>query len=202
MKTIVLVDDHDMMRRGLEAAFSEEKQWRILGEAASLEEAASLFAHLAAAGEVPDMVLLDIDLNGRWGIDLVEVSKEIFPNPPKIVIYSVFEDFAHVSAALRAGARGYVCKSQPISELKAALETADGGGCYVPPHLAAKLSAVFDLTSGLTRRERQIFDMVQLRRSPKEIADELGISRRTVENHLSDIYDKTGVHSREELEHL
>jgi DNA-binding NarL/FixJ family response regulator len=203
MKTIVFVDDHDMMRRGLLSCFSAGRNWRILGEASSIEEGDALFKRLAEAGTIPDIILLDIDLKGQWGLDLAAVSRRTFsPRPPCIIVYSVFDDFAHVKAALRAGASGYVCKSQPLTDLEAAMKTAAAGGCYVPSHLAARLSAVFDLSSGFTRRERQIFDMVQLRRSNREIAGELGISLRTVENRLSDLYDKTGVHSREGLEKL
>jgi two-component system response regulator NreC len=176
--------------------------WQILGEAGSIEEAEALFKRLAKARTVPDIVLLDIDLKGQWGLELAAVLQRTFSPRPCIVIYSVFDDLAHVKAALKAGAAGYVCKSQPVTDLEAAMETAIAGGCYVPPHLAARLSTVFDLTAGFTKRERQIFDMVQLRRSNREIADELGISLRTVENRLCDLYDKTGVHSREGLEQL
>jgi DNA-binding NarL/FixJ family response regulator len=202
MKTVILIDDHDMMRRGLAAYFAQRKYWQVVGEAASIEEAGTLFKRLQENKTIPDIVLLDIDLNGQWGLDLVEKIKTQFSPSPRIIVYSVFEDFAHVRAAMRAGAAGYVCKARRESELEAAMETVLAGGFFMPPQLASKLSAVFDLTTGLSKRERQIFDLVQLRQNNKQIAEKLGIALRTVENNLSMIYDKTGVTSRKELETL
>jgi DNA-binding NarL/FixJ family response regulator len=203
MSSLVLVDDHDMMRRGLSSYFSQKPRWQVLGEAGSADEALTLFRSLAETDSPPDLVLLDIDLGEGWGPDLIGELKKLFPiRQPKAIIYSVFEDFVHLKAALKAGAAGYVCKSLPASDLEAAMEMVLAGGFSIPPHLAQKLTEVFDRASALTKRQYQVFELVQCRSSNKEISEALGISVRGVENNLSLIYDVMGVKSRAELEEL
>jgi DNA-binding NarL/FixJ family response regulator len=203
MNTLILIDDHDMMRRGLVSYFNGKKNWKVLGQAGSAEEAIALFDRLKNSSMIPDITLLDIDLNGSWGLDLAAVIKKEFDSKSRIIVYSVFEDFAHIMAAIRAGAAGYVCKAQRETELEAAMKTVlDGGGFFIPGNLAAKLPEVFDRTAGLTRREKEIFNMIQMRKSNREIAAGLDITLRTVENNLSLIYDIMGVKLRKELEKL
>jgi DNA-binding NarL/FixJ family response regulator len=207
MKTLVLIDDHAMLRRGLSSWLAEDGQWRVLGEAASLEEAAALFERLAAAG-LPDLALLDIELNtpgcpGSWGLDLIQPLKARYgKKAPPVLVYSVYDDYVHLKAALRAGAKGYVCKSQDIGELRAAMDQLAAGGVWFSPGHAFRMAEVSDLVLGLTKRERQIFELVQRRSSNREIAVELGVSHRTVENNLSVLYDKTATKNRKELEQL
>ncbi|AEF85663.1 two component transcriptional regulator, LuxR family [Treponema primitia ZAS-2] len=203
MKTLVLIEDHDMMRRGLASYFSQQKRWEVVGEAATLDEASALFETLVKTGvPLPDIVLLDIDLNGAWGLDLVPKLREWYGKKPPVLVYSVFDDYAHVKAATRAGVAGYVCKSQREAELETAMDTILQGDIYFTPYLFPKISAVSDITIFLTKRERQIFELVQRLYSNDRIAGELGINIRTVENKLSIIYDKIGVKSRGELEKL
>jgi DNA-binding NarL/FixJ family response regulator len=202
-KTILIIDDHDMLRRGLAAYFSGTRNWTILGEAGSMDEAAALFKTLNAENTVPDVVILDINLNGHWGLDLMTPFKSCFTRRlPRLVVYTMYEDFTHVRASFRAGAAGYVCKSRPAAELEKALNEVLAGRLAFPPEQLSRLSASFDMVLGLSRREKQIFDLVQRRTGNQCIADELGISIRTVENKLSLIYDKLGVHNRQELENL
>jgi DNA-binding NarL/FixJ family response regulator len=201
VKSLVLIEDHDLMRHGLYSFFSEKEGWELLGGAGSLAEAEALIKKLAEAGQSPDLALLDIELSGAWGLELVPRLKSSFPEI-RILVYSVFEDFAHVGAAMRSGVSGYVCKSQSAGELESAMQSVLDGGFFMPAHLAERFSRAFDRTSGLTRREREIFDRVQRGQSNREIAEELGVSLRTVENNLSIIYDKTGVKDRKALERL
>jgi DNA-binding NarL/FixJ family response regulator len=206
MKTLVLIDDHAMLRRGLSSWLAEDGQWRVLGEAASLEEAAALFERLAAG--LPDLALLDIDLNtpgcpGSWGLDLVPLLKERYgETAPPVLVYSVYDDYVHLKAAFRSGAKGYVCKSQDTGELRAAMDQLAAGGVWFSPGHAFRVAAVSDIVLGLTKRERQIFELVQRRQGNREIAAELGVSLRTVENNLSVLYDKTAAKNRKELERL
>jgi DNA-binding NarL/FixJ family response regulator len=197
MKTVVIIDDHEIMREGLSARLKES--WRIAGVAGSLEDAKTLFMSL---DEKPDLVLLDIELGGEWGLDLIR-DKSLFKcKSPPVLIYSVYDDYAHVNAAMRSGARGYVCKSQSAEELLAAMEDAASGKTAYPPDLLQRLAIVSDMMLGLTKREQEIFSMVQRGNDNKEIAASLGVSVRTVENNLSVIYDKTGAKTRRELEKL
>jgi DNA-binding NarL/FixJ family response regulator len=202
MKTIVLIEDHAMMRRGLAAYFAKKKRWKVIGEASDLDEAAAFFK---VPRSLPDIVLLDIELKGRWGLDLISQLKERYgKNAPPVLIYSGHEDYAHIKASIRAGSVGFVGKSQPSLELETAMWTVISGesNFYIKSDLFPILSAADDIMLVLTKREREIFLMVQRRRSNQEIAVELGLSIRTIENHLGSIYDKTGVQSRRELEQL
>ena len=200
-RSVVIIDDHEMMRAGLAARLSE--RWRVTGEAGSLDEASTLFADPA---EWPDLVILDIELGKEWGIDLPGLLRKKNPEENKILppflVYSVYDDYAHINAALRAGIKSYVCKSQSADELLEAMENAVCGKKSFNSNLVHRMAAVSDLILGLTRREREIFNKVQHRFSNKEIAASLGVSLRTIENNLSILYDKTGVKNRRELEQL
>jgi DNA-binding NarL/FixJ family response regulator len=121
---------------------------------------------------------------------------------PPALVYSVYDDYAHVNAALRSGARGYVCKSQSAEELLTAMEDVASGKAAYPADLLQRLAITSNMMMGLTKREQEIFSMVQRGHDNKEIAAALGVSVRTVENGLSVIYDKTGTKNRRELERL
>jgi DNA-binding NarL/FixJ family response regulator len=206
VKTLVLIDDHALLRRGLSSWLAENGQWQALGKAASLEEATALFERLDPG--LPDLTLLDIDLHspdcpGSWGLDLIPfLKKQYGKNVPPVLVYSVYDDYLHFKAAFRSGAKGYVCKSQDTGELRAAMDQVAAGGVWFAPDHAFRMAAVSDIVLGLTKRERQIFELVQRRNSNREIAAAIGISVRTVENNLSVLYDKTAVKNRTELERL
>ena len=200
MKTVIVIDDHEMMRAGLAARL--KGRWRIAGDAASLEEAKTLFASLAKA---PDLILLDIELGSEWGLDIIKEKSffnSLYGKIPPVLVYSVYDDYAHVNAAKRSGASGYICKSQGADDLLEAMEIAALGGTIFSPGLLQRLTTVSDLMLGLTRREQEVFNMVQRGFANREIAATLGVSIRTIENNLSILYDKTGVNKRQELEKL
>jgi DNA-binding NarL/FixJ family response regulator len=197
MKTVVIIDDHEMMRSGLTARL--ENHWSIAGEAASLEEAKKIFESLTDA---PDLILLDIELGNEWGLDIIgdkSLGKSKFP---PVLIYSVYDDYAHVNAAIRCGARGYVCKSQSAAELLEAMEDVSSGKTSFPPAMLQRMAITSDKILCLSKREQEVFYMVQRGKNNKEIAEDLGVSIRTIENNLSIIYDKTGAKNRQELKRL
>jgi DNA-binding NarL/FixJ family response regulator len=197
MKTVVIIDDHEIMRSGLVARL--ENNWQILGSAASLEEAKTLFKRLDKA---PDLILLDIELGKEWGLDIINDKTLFSCKFPPVLVYSVYDDYAHVNAAIRSGARGYVCKSQSAAELLEAMEDAASSKTSFPPDLLQRAAITSDKLLGMSKREQKVFFMVQHGKNNKEIAAELGVSIRTIENNLSIIYDKTGVKNRRELEKL
>jgi DNA-binding NarL/FixJ family response regulator len=201
MKTVVLVEDHELMREGLTAFFTRRGGWTVAGEAASLEETEALFEKFDREKTLlPDLVILDLELEGSWGPDIIIMLKNRYGKAaPRTVVYSAYTDYVHVKAALRSGAAGYICKSRGAEELEAALEEVLEGKAAVDPDLFLRLTTVSDMMLGLTKRERQIFELVQTGRNNRQIAETLGISPRTVENNLSIIYDKTGIKSRTEL---
>jgi DNA-binding NarL/FixJ family response regulator len=205
MRTIrvFLVDDHPMYRGGVRAAL-EETEALVVGEAGSGEEAVRALQD----PEPPvDVVLMDLQLPGASGID---VSRAILSAPgprpaPRIVVVSASEDDDAVVAALRAGAHGYIVKSAPRCELVRAIRTvADGGAVFsqaVAARLATFFSAVHELPSraafpDLTDRELQILDFVARGYTNRRIARELGLSEKTVKNHVSHVFMKLEVPDR------
>ena len=200
---IAIVEDHPVMREGLARWFADTGRWQVSGTAASLEGAKEL---LAAEGFQTDILLLDIQLEDGWGLDIISwYTGHCGPgkqNGPLTAVYTAFDDYAHVSAALGMGVKAYVCKRRGERELEEALLKALEGDICVDSTARTKLQTVTDFVSLLTRREKEILNMVKSGLSNKQIASGLGISRRTVENILSCVYDKTGIKSRLELERL
>ena len=213
MQEIVIIEDHPVVRNGLSAFFTSTGRWKIIGTAASLAEARELLTSVTA-----DIVLLDIQLEDGWGLDIIpllatqseRISLETHGSSetqescsmPLLAVYSAFDDYAHVRAALSMGVKAYVTKRRSEQELEDALRQALGGTLYIDEAAQQKLQTITDLCSLLTKRETEILNLVKQGLSNKEISSQLGISRRTVENILSCVYDKTGIKSRLELERL
>ena len=128
--------------------------------------------------------------------------RSLFRGSPPVLVYSAYNDYAHINAALRSGVRSYICKSQRVEDLLEAMNDVASGKTAFPSSLIQHLTEVSSLTLSLTRREREVFTMVQRGFSNKEIADRMGVAVRTIENNLSILYDKTGVKNRRELEKL
>jgi DNA-binding NarL/FixJ family response regulator len=204
-KNLVIVEDHPVMRKGLAAWFAETGRWKVLGTAASLDEAAALICPAAGAsggntGEKADIVLLDIQLEGAWGLDLIPRLRERMGEAaPFCVVYSSFEDWAHVNAALSAGVRGYVSKKSDEAALEKALLTVLAGNEYIEKPLGEHLGRITAMMDRLTRRETEVWNLAREGLSSRRIALRLGISPRTVDNILSIVYDKTGIAGRKEL---
>ena len=205
-KRLVIIEDHPVMRQGLASWFSSTGRWTVSGTASSLAEAKDVLALRPA-----DVLLVDIHLEDGWGLDIIpwlaERSRFVEPGaigPGKLLVavYSAFDDFAHVSTALGMGVRAYVTKRRSEAELEEALRKALHGGIYIDEAAQVKLQNVTDLFSLLTKRETEILCLVKSGLSNKQIAGHLAISRRTVENILSCVYDKTGIRSRLDLERL
>jgi DNA-binding NarL/FixJ family response regulator len=121
---------------------------------------------------------------------------------PIMAVYSIFNDYAHVNAAMSMGVRAYITKRRGAEELEAALEKAIRGEIYIDEEAQTRINNTENLLRLLSNREREILFLVKSGHSNREIAAKIGISRRTVENILSCVYDKTGIRSRLELERL
>ena len=195
MKSIIIVEDQPIMRNGLAAYFSKIG-WQVVGTASSLEEAKKLFAKFTA-----DIALLDIQLEDGWGLDIIPWLQKK-PDKPLIAVYTTFDDYAHVSVALNMGIKVYITKRRNEQELEAALLKALSGCEYIDEAAQIRLNNVTECINLLTNRENEILTLVKTGLSNKQIATDLNISRRTVENILSCIYNKTGFKSRIELERL
>jgi len=213
IKSIIIIEDHPVMRHGL-AAYFEKAGWQVNGTASSLNEARKLFRQVSA-----DIALLDIQLDDGWGLDVITwlqsfldeknaIGSQNHPGTqrhsvlPLMAVYSAFEDYAHVSAALSLGVKAYVTKRRSEQELEAALLKALNGNIIIDEAARIKLDNTTNVISLLTKREAELLNLVKTGLSNIQIANQLGISRRTVENILSCVYDKTDIRSRLELERL
>ena len=210
MKTprIVIVEDHPVMRKSLAAWFAKTGRWQVQGSAASLEEAKAIIAASPPEEWPPEIVVLDIQIasggnNSAWGLDLVPwLREQDWKQTPAVAVYSHFNDYAHVNAALSMGVAAYISKNSDEKELEAALQTVLTGGVYVDKTAESNLKNAVTAFQLLTKREAEILGLVKAGLSNRTIAAKLGISRRTVENMLLRIYCKTGIGSRLEIQKM
>ena len=182
---LVLADDHQIVRQGLEAILRAETDLRPVGEAATGPEAVDLAERLR-----PDVLVLDLMMPGRTGLEVVG---EVVRRSPqtRVVVLSMHSNEAYVVAALRAGASGYVLKDSGSEELVRAIRAAAAGQRY----LGSPLGGYHDLTP----REREVLRLTAEGRSGSEIAKQLFISPRTVESHRASLMRKLGVRNQKEL---
>lgn len=198
---VVIVDDHPLFRDGVVQTLQAEPDFEIIGQATSATEAIHL------AGELlPDVILLDITIPGG-GLAAARTIAETSP-VSKIVMLTASEAEEDVLAALKAGARGYILKGVSGTDLIRIVRDVHAGEAYVTPALAASLLS--DVKSGwpgrkparpldeLTEREHQILEKVGAGLSNKEIAQELGLSEKTVKHYMSNILQKLQVRNRVE----
>lgn len=202
MKTrLLLVDDHAVVRSGLRMLLGSEEQVEIVGEAGTAAEA------VAAVSDVkPDVVLMDIGLPDKSGIEATEEIKQKFPNVA-IVALTIHEDEEYFFKMLEAGASGYVPKRAAPEELLTAIAAAASGEVYLYPSLAKLLvrdylssdSVDKGETSVLTEREQEVLSYLAEGASNEEIGKALVISPKTVARHRENIMRKLNLHSRAEL---
>ena len=198
MIQIVLVDDHPLAINGIGAWLSSTGRFAIAGTAGTLAEARSLFERIEA---MPEIVILDISLGPEDGLDLIPALKKVCTERaapmPGILVCSVYEDPFLIQRALDLGAEAYVSKSAESGEIISAIDAILVGECYVNPkyHTGFRRKA----WTVLSPRENEIVSLVKRSMSNAQIAKHLGLSARTIENHLAHIYVKADVASREEL---
>ena len=195
---IVIADDHALVREGTRELLGRHPDLQVVGEVASGDEVVA--AVLAAE---PDLVLLDVRLPGASGI---EVMRRLAVEAPavKVVMLSAFAEHDYVSAALGAGAAGYLLKTAPGEEVAAAIRAVMSGATVLDPAVSKQLAVGTGAGSNpgeLTAREAELVRLVAEGLPNKAVATRLGLSRRTVEGHLGRIFAKLGVATRTELAH-
>ena len=203
MKTplpVLLIDDHPLLSYGLASCLEETGRFHVGGQANSLEEARRLIDELKS---LPSLIILDILLGEENGLDFLPFLKDFckaknVPKPP-VLVCSVLEDPFRIQTALKLGASGYVSKTGDKAELLHAIDTVLGGKVYITGRHSVKLNESPVTFAELTKREREILSLIKLNKSNQHIAVTLDINIRTVENHISRIYFKTGTASRHEL---
>lgn len=198
--TIVLVDDHTMMREGTRRLLEEDTELRIVGEAQDGHEALPLCKRLK-----PQVVVLDIAMKGMNGFG---VAQALLQNgkpqaSPAILILTAYDQVAYVQAMLKLGVRGYWLKSARGSQIRQAVHEVVAGKRSLDPAVSSLLRAEEGHVSPgeaetLTARELDVLHLVVRGARNSEIAQRLNISVKTVETHLTNIYGKMGVQSRAE----
>ncbi|MEV4190083.1 response regulator transcription factor [Streptomyces toxytricini] len=192
MTTLLLCDDHAVVRAGLLALLASAPDIDVLGEAGSGEEAVTLAARLH-----PDVVLMDLQLGD--GIDGVEATRRITaaPNPPHVLVLTTYDTDADITRAIGAGATGYLLKAERPEELFAAIHAAAQGRTTLSAPVASRVMAAMRGTRPtLTDRELDILGQLARGLGNRDIARALFISEATVKTHLGRIYDKLGVDTR------
>jgi two-component system response regulator NreC len=197
--SIVICDDHALVRSGLRRVLSSEPDLRVVGEAASAEELLVLLRE-----QQPTVVLLDVTMPGQSGIDALPEILALSPES-NVLMLSMQEDPAYVRKALSAGANGYLLKDAADSELVKAVREVAEGRRYVHPVLGAKLASTPGtapprvLEDPLSEREHEVLRLLALGHTNQEIAQLLVISVRTAESHRAKIVQKLGLKSRAEI---
>jgi len=199
MTRILLVDDHEVVRRGTRQVLADGFNEAVFGEAATAVEAQALLG-----AERWDLLVLDINLPGRSGLEVLEDVRRQWPKLPTLVL-SAYPEEEFAVRCLRLGAAGYVTKSSAADELVSASRKALEGGKYVTAALAERLAAVLgggfggEAHEALSGRELQVVRLVASGRSVKEIAVELHLSEKTIATYRARIADKLGVSTNVEL---
>src|SRR3954447_10678960 len=192
--TVVIADNHVLVREGLGLIINAQPDIDVIGEAGNIAELTELLA-----SEHPNVLLLDLNLGDESGLVVLPGLRESHPDTA-VVILTMQKDPAYARRALEAGAAGYVLKEAAAQDLVRAIRAAAEGGTYLEPGLgAALLARGADETDPLTKRERQILGLLAGGHTNAEVAEQLYLSVRTVESHRARIQEKLGISGRAQL---
>jgi two-component system, NarL family, invasion response regulator UvrY len=199
MIRVLITDDHAIVRDGLRQIVSEKDDIELVGEAATAAEALDLLRRTS-----PDVLVLDLNLPDRHGLDVLSQVRSTYPAMP-VLILSVHKDAEYAIRLLKAGAAGYVGKDVAREQLVAAIRKVSAGEKYIASDLAEDVAfRLVERGDGmpherLTDREFQVLLMIAAGNPPREIAAKLGLSVRTVGAHRWNILQKTGLRNNAEI---
>lgn len=201
---ILIVDDHPIVREGLRARISSQSDMEVCGEAADVKEALA-----AVQKDHPDLVLADISLGDSNGLDLIQRLKAD-GRKIRMLVLSAHDDSLYAERALKAGAHGYISKSQAQSNILNAVRVVLDGGCYLSVEMnrrlldravgGARASGSASLADQLSDRELQVFQMIGRGLNSKTIAADLHLSPHTIDRHREKIKIKLGLKNALELQ--
>jgi len=197
--TVLIADDQTLFREGIKDLLEDEKGIKVIGEASNGPEAIEMVKKLK-----PEVVLMDIKLPQMDGVSATKIIRKECPKT-NVLILSSYEDEAHITEAIQAGANGYLSKMLPASELVHALKTFTAEGVMIPQPIMGKLiQGLRQMGSGdstpdsLTLTEIKIMALLGRGNSNKEIASQLNCSVKTIKNHLNSIFQKLDASNRTE----
>ncbi len=198
--TILIVDDHEVVRKGIRGYLETLPEFQVVGEAASGEEAIKLVQDL-----IPDVVLMDLIMPGMDGIDTTRELKKVSPRTQVVVLTSYHED-EHIFPALKAGAISYVLKDMKMEKLAETIQRAAHNEVTLHPLVAARVlrnlrgdSEDESFYADLTERELDVLKLIANGLSNTQIADQLVISENTVKGHVSNILSKLHLADRTQV---
>jgi two-component system, NarL family, response regulator LiaR len=199
--TIILVDDHEVVRKGVRAYLDTLPDFRVVGEASSGEEAIKLVTEF-----IPDVVLMDLIMPGMDGVETTRLIKKISPRTQVVVLTSFHED-AHIFPALKAGAISYILKDMKMDKLVDVLHRAVHGEVTLHPRVAMRVLQNLrgdnpdaePLFTELTERELDVLKLIASGMTNNQIAEKLFISENTVKGHVSNILSKLHVADRTQV---
>ncbi|HTB13333.1 MAG TPA: response regulator transcription factor [Bryobacteraceae bacterium] len=201
-RRIFLVDDHPIVRQGLALLINRETDLAVCGDA---EEASTALRRIEELK--PDLVVVDISLNGPDGLDLLKNIRARDPGLP-VLILSMMDELLYAERGLRAGANGYIMKQQATEQVLVAIRRILGGEVYVSERIANKMLHLFvggstaaqtSPVADLTDRELEVFRLIGEGHGTRQIADELHLSVKTVESYQAHIKDKLLLKNGREL---
>jgi DNA-binding NarL/FixJ family response regulator len=201
-KRILVVDDHPIVRQGLALLINREPDMVVCGEA---EEAMGALHVLASAH--PDVLIVDISLNGPDGLDLLKTIRTTHPALP-VLILSMHDELIYAERALRAGANGYIMKQEATEKVLVAVRRILSGEIYVSDRIANKMLKHYITGAGTLRdssiadlsdRELEVFRLIGEGHGTRQIAEELHLSIKTVESYQAHIKEKLSLRSAREL---
>jgi two-component system response regulator NreC len=197
LTTIVLADDHTVVRSALRMLLEAEPGFEVVAEAGNAEDAARY-----VLGHKPTVLILDLNMPGRSSLDAIPDIRAASP-ATEIVVLTMQNESAFARRALQAGVRGYVLKEAADTELVQAVRSAAAGQTYLQPALGARMASEPDAEpeDDLSGREREVLRLIALGHTNGEIAEQLFLSIRTVESHRAHIQQKLGLAGRAELVH-
>ncbi len=217
---ILIVDDQTLVREGFRKLLELEPDFEVVGTASDGEVALTTVERLATNATLPDVILMDIRMPRRDGIEATKMLKERWPNL-HIVILTTFDDIELIHAGLHAGALGYSLKDITAEQLAMTVRTAANGQVLLQPDIASKVFSTLPTSSAntasakplqptsssdyidstmyiehLTEREREILSLIAQGASNRQVAERLYVTEGTIKNHMSSILSKLGVRDR------
>lgn len=201
-RSVFVVDDHPLLRQGLALLINQQHDLEVCGEAEEAQAAIQVLSQ-----KKPDILIVDISLNGPDGLDLLRNIRASYPDLP-VLILSMHDEAIYAERALRARANGYIMKQEATEKVLVAVRRILNGEVYLSDRMANKMlqqyiggsqGAIQSRISALSDRELEVFCLIGEGRGTREIADELRLSIKTVETYQAHIKEKLSLHSGREL---